>query len=106
MIWASGRITSVRTVDRITFASHFNRCGHQRGYKITIDIWFAKWSMSFVSQRIKPRNVSPSSYKEESILRASERLKRRGDRANFSDLMQALLEAWLAAPEWRHDMAS
>jgi hypothetical protein len=69
-------------------------------------MWFAKWSMSFVSQRIKPRNVSPFSYKEESILRASERLKRRGDRANFSDLMQALLEAWLVAPDWRHDMAS
>jgi aryl carrier-like protein len=32
---------------------------------------------------------------EESILRATERLKRRGDRTDFSDLMQALLEAWL-----------
>lgn len=37
--------------------------------------------------------------KEESIQRASERLKRRGDRTDFSDLMQALLEAWLKTAE-------
>jgi len=30
---------------------------------------------------------------------ASARLRRRGDRTDFSDLMQALLEAWLATPE-------
>jgi hypothetical protein len=27
------------------------------------------------------------------------RVKRRGDKTDFSDLMQALLEAWLATPE-------
>jgi hypothetical protein len=37
--------------------------------------------------------------KEESIARAVERLKRRNDRTDFSDLMQALLEAWLQTPE-------
>ena len=37
--------------------------------------------------------------REESILRATERLKRRNDRTDFSDLMQALLEAWLDTPE-------
>lgn len=31
--------------------------------------------------------------------RALERLKRRNDRTDFSDLMQALLEAWLQTPE-------
>jgi hypothetical protein len=36
--------------------------------------------------------------KEESILRATERLRRRNDRTDFSDLMQALLEAWLDTP--------
>jgi Mrp family chromosome partitioning ATPase len=37
--------------------------------------------------------------KEESVARASERLKRRNDRTDFSDLVQALLEAWLETPE-------
>jgi len=37
--------------------------------------------------------------REESILRATDRLKRRGDRTDFSDLMQALLEAWLQMAE-------
>jgi hypothetical protein len=37
--------------------------------------------------------------KEESINRAHERLRRRGDRTDFSDLMQALLERWLATPD-------
>jgi hypothetical protein len=37
--------------------------------------------------------------KEASIDEANTRLKRRGDRTDFSDLMQALLEAWLATPE-------
>ena len=36
--------------------------------------------------------------KEESVARASERLKKRNDRTDFSDLMQALLEAWLDTP--------
>jgi hypothetical protein len=37
--------------------------------------------------------------KEESIRHAAERLKRRNDRTDFSDLMQALLEAWLQTPD-------
>jgi hypothetical protein len=37
--------------------------------------------------------------KEESINHAQERLRRRGDKTDFSDLMQALLDAWLATPE-------
>jgi hypothetical protein len=37
--------------------------------------------------------------KEESINRANERLRRRGDSTDFSDLMQAILDAWLATPE-------
>lgn len=37
--------------------------------------------------------------KEGSIDAANVRLKARGDRTDFSDLMQALLEAWLATPE-------
>jgi len=37
--------------------------------------------------------------KEESIQRATQRLKRRNDRTDFSDLMQALLEAWLKSGE-------
>ena len=45
--------------------------------------------------------------KEESIQRARERLRRSGDRMDFSDLMQALLETWLDARNdlmtWRHD---
>jgi hypothetical protein len=36
--------------------------------------------------------------KEESVDRANELLKRRGDRTDFSDLMQALLDAWLNTP--------
>jgi len=36
--------------------------------------------------------------KEESVCRANEKLKRRGDRTDFSDLMQALLDAWLHSP--------
>jgi hypothetical protein len=35
----------------------------------------------------------------ESVARATERLKRRNDRTDFSYLMQALLEAWLGPPE-------
>ena len=37
--------------------------------------------------------------KKESIARAEERLKRRGDDTDFSDLLQALLDAWLSTPE-------
>jgi hypothetical protein len=37
--------------------------------------------------------------KEASVDEALQRLKRRGDRTDFSDLMQALLEAWLDTPE-------
>jgi hypothetical protein len=37
--------------------------------------------------------------KEASIDEALQRLKRRGDRTDFSDLMQALLEAWLETAE-------
>jgi hypothetical protein len=37
--------------------------------------------------------------REESVGRAQERLRRRGDKTDFSDLMQAILDAWLAAPE-------
>jgi hypothetical protein len=37
--------------------------------------------------------------KEASVEEALQRLKRRGDRTDFSDLMQALLEAWLMTPE-------
>ena len=37
--------------------------------------------------------------KEVSIEEAQARLKRRGDRTDFSDLMQALLEAWLDTPQ-------
>jgi len=37
--------------------------------------------------------------KEASIEDALARLKRRGDRTDFSDLMQALLEAWLNTTE-------
>ena len=37
--------------------------------------------------------------KKESIARASEKLKRRHDRTDFSDLMQAMLDAWLNGPE-------
>lgn len=37
--------------------------------------------------------------KEASVDEALARLKRRGDRTDFSDLMQALLEAWLGTPE-------
>lgn len=37
--------------------------------------------------------------KEQGVQRAVERLKRRNDRTDFSDLIQALLEAWLAAVE-------
>ena len=36
---------------------------------------------------------------EESMDRATMRLKQRGDKTDFSDLMQALLEAWLQTPE-------
>jgi hypothetical protein len=36
--------------------------------------------------------------KEESVYRATERLKRRGDKTDFSDLVQALLDAWLDSP--------
>jgi len=34
--------------------------------------------------------------KKETIRLANERLGRRGDKTDFSDLLQALLEAWLA----------
>ena len=37
--------------------------------------------------------------KEESIERATERMKRRNRRTDFSDLMQALLDAWLQTLE-------
>jgi hypothetical protein len=37
--------------------------------------------------------------KEASVQEALDRLKRRGDRTDFSDLMQALLEAWLETPQ-------
>jgi hypothetical protein len=37
--------------------------------------------------------------KEESVAQATARLARRGDRTDFSDLMQALLEAWLGTPD-------
>ncbi len=37
--------------------------------------------------------------KQASIEQAAQRLKQRGDRTDFSDLMQALLEAWLQTPE-------
>jgi hypothetical protein len=37
--------------------------------------------------------------KKETIRLANERLSRRPDKTDFSDLLQALLEAWLAAPE-------
>jgi hypothetical protein len=37
--------------------------------------------------------------KEDSVDLAIDRLKLRRDRTDFSDLMQALLEAWLAAPD-------
>lgn len=37
--------------------------------------------------------------KKETIERAAERLKRRNDKTDFSDLVQALLEAWLQTPE-------
>jgi hypothetical protein len=37
--------------------------------------------------------------KEESVHRATEKLKRRRDRTDFSDLMQALLDQWLNVPE-------
>jgi hypothetical protein len=37
--------------------------------------------------------------KIESVQRATERLRRRNDRTDFSDLMQALLEAWLGMPD-------
>jgi len=37
--------------------------------------------------------------KEESVRGAQERLRKRGDSTDFSDLMQALLEAWLITPE-------
>jgi hypothetical protein len=33
--------------------------------------------------------------KEESVSAATDRLRQRNDRTDFSDLMQALLEAWL-----------
>lgn len=37
--------------------------------------------------------------KKATIARAVERLKRRGDKTDFSDLTQALMEAWLSTPE-------
>jgi hypothetical protein len=37
--------------------------------------------------------------KKATIARAVERLSRRGDKTDFSDLTQALIEAWLSAPE-------
>jgi len=37
--------------------------------------------------------------KEESVRQAMDRLKQRNDRTDFSDLVQALLEAWLHTPE-------
>jgi hypothetical protein len=37
--------------------------------------------------------------KDESVNLAKERLRARGDRTDFSDLVQALLEAWLATSE-------
>jgi len=36
--------------------------------------------------------------KDDSVSLAKERLRGRGDRTDFSDLMQALLEAWLGPP--------
>ena len=44
----------------------------------------------------KPKQVL---LREESIARAQEKIKARGDKTDFSDLMQALLEAWLQTPE-------
>lgn len=37
--------------------------------------------------------------KKVTIARAVERLDRRGDKTDFSDLTQALIEAWLSTPE-------
>jgi hypothetical protein len=37
--------------------------------------------------------------KKATIARAAERLKRRRDKTDFSDLTQALIEAWLSTPE-------
>jgi hypothetical protein len=44
----------------------------------------------------KPKQVL---LKKETVMRAQERLKARGDKTDFSDLMQTLLEAWLQTPE-------
>jgi hypothetical protein len=41
--------------------------------------------------------------KEESVQRANDRLKRRNDRTDFSDLMQTLLENWLSTQEYGSD---
>jgi hypothetical protein len=37
--------------------------------------------------------------KKDTIRLANERLARRGDKTDFSDLLQALLEVWLTTPE-------
>ena len=37
--------------------------------------------------------------KKVTIARAVERLSRRGDKTDFSDLTQALIESWLSTPE-------
>jgi hypothetical protein len=44
--------------------------------------------------------------KEETVELALAKLKARKDKTDFSDLVQALLEAWIATPECCHDMAS
>jgi hypothetical protein len=44
----------------------------------------------------KPKQVL---LKEETIALATERLRTLGDRTDFSDLIQVLLEAWLQTPE-------
>jgi hypothetical protein len=43
----------------------------------------------------KPRGVF---LKKETVAHAEDRLKRRGDDTDFSDLVQALLDAWLSTP--------
>jgi hypothetical protein len=52
---------------------------------------------------------SAAGWKQKAVLlkeEAQERLRRRGDKTDFSDLMQALLEGWLATLERCHDTPS
>lgn len=49
-------------------------------------------------KRSAPRSFRRVSFsKREGVATASERLRARGDKTDFPDLMQALLEAWLAS---------